>query len=226
MICLYTLQIPWPRGYADNLAAANSLSVLRFALTHSCPIHDYTLCRARSAECVQILVQFGGYQVNEQSTVLAVQAGLEILKYIHTLGCPLTIDTARRAVQLKKLDILKYLHEQDCPCDGTCLHEAEKWDSYECLVYMYEQGCAVPLWYRNYFLNPRYHTLPEWRRDTKCIHFLHSQFDFEQMCFKDRDASGFAMAEDPEEITPQLVDDVGFTAQAESVATCCSCVIQ
>eukprot|EP01032_Pedospumella_encystans_P018424 gene18424-20977_t len=175
VICLYTLQIPWPRGYADDLAAANSLAVLRFALTHGCPIHDYTLCRARSAECVQILVQCGGYQLNEQSTSRAAQAGLEVLKYVHAQGCPLTIHTACRAAQHNKFDVLKYLHDQDCPCDGTCLQEAE----------------------RNYFLNP-YNRNTE-RENSKCMSYLRSQFDFEQKCFKDRDAGGFALTE---EITP------------------------
>ncbi len=173
----------------------NVLPVLRFALTHGCTVHDLMLREARSVECVKILIDVGGYELNERSAEHAVQAGLEILKYVHAQGCPLTIFTALNAAQRNKVEVLKYLHEQNCPWNEYCFSEMLEHGSYECLVYMYEQGCPIPLFYNDYFLNPRAYVYSNKQWDSKCISYLRSQFDFTRKCFVGRNADGTAIVE-------------------------------
>lgn len=170
-----------------------------------------------------MLMDVGGYQLNEDSTADVVRAGLEVLKYVHAQGGPLTIHTTLKAAQCNQLDVLKYLPAQHCPWNGQCIHDAERQGSYECLVYMYEQGCDVPFFYKDYFLNPSAFNVSHSRCNSTCMKYLRSQFDYTQQRFVGRNEDGSVYVES---LTPVPVVDDAAMVELTLASSSCYCAIQ
>ncbi len=70
---------------------------------------------------------------------------LEIVKYLHGLGCTWKESTCASAANRGNLELLKYLHENGCPWDAlVCVFAADR-GHIHCLEYALEHGCKYML---------------------------------------------------------------------------------
>jgi len=95
-------------------------------------------------KCMQILYENGFNILTKNAFVRAVASqNVEIIKWLHNLGCPFDIFATREAVHQKSLIILKLLVEWGCAVgDDYCLPPAIRGDL-EMLQYLHDIGCPL-----------------------------------------------------------------------------------
>lgn len=159
-------------SYACQTAAQNGrLDCLKYALSQGCSVEQYAMQAAAANGHLHILQYCAELQLLERNASLCQTAAsnnqMEVLKFLHELGCPLSADhvetTARHgnvkcmeylfdqncpgfkhaamvAAQYNQLEILKLLHARGCRWDERDLRAAARHGHLQCLQYLMQQG--------------------------------------------------------------------------------------
>ncbi len=69
------------------------------------------------------------------------KANLQVIKYLHELGCKWSAKTSASVAEKGNFELLKYLHENGCPWDELTCAGAAVNGNLTCLQYAFDNGC-------------------------------------------------------------------------------------
>jgi hypothetical protein len=106
----------------------------------------YIAAENNNFEMLKVAVEIGFDVSDEAITATAIVNGnLEMLKYLHENGCPITRHTVKEAAAWGRLDCLKYLHKNGCDWDSAAPLLAAENGNLDCFKYLYENQCPIDL---------------------------------------------------------------------------------
>lgn len=83
--------------------------------------------------------------------VAAENGHLEILQWLHSIGCPWDSATCEGAAEFGHLECLKYALENDCAITERTFLLAAEVGNFPCLKYLYENGYSFNIHLTNYY---------------------------------------------------------------------------
>lgn len=135
-------------------AARNGqLACLQYTRQEGCSWDSKILSIAfeKDVECARYVVEVATPEEREQwvnvhtpgNAIYNSHGALEMLRFIHSVGCPWDENTTFVAVQENALDCLRYAHQNGCPVSDRAMTEAARWGRIACLEYLH-LNCGVP----------------------------------------------------------------------------------
>lgn len=119
--------------YSEEAALSGSLEILKHVYENSLILNsENIICTGTN------IVQ---YSHNNAVYYAAENGHLDIVKYLHEIGCPWNNHTYYCAVTGGNLEIIKYLHENDCPWSESTCSNAVYHGHMEILKYLHDNGC-------------------------------------------------------------------------------------
>lgn len=141
LVYLHSLGIPWV-DFGPWAAKNDALDCLKFALEHGCIFQVHPVLAFRSTQCLQLVHDSGFMWTVECANIVASSDKVELLKYVHELGCPWDVSTCVACIHSdRNIDCLIYAIKHGCPCDATALFRAGEKLNIVAMEYIYSSGC-------------------------------------------------------------------------------------
>jgi hypothetical protein len=84
--------------------------------------------------------------LRDACSLAALGRHLEVLKWLHSAGCPWGVHTCHAAAESGHLEVLKWLHNTGCPWDSSTCSAAARGGHLELLQWLHNQGCPWAEW--------------------------------------------------------------------------------
>jgi len=147
---LHNAGCPWDEWACAGAAEHGHFALLRWLISQGCPWDTYTYAGAAWQGRLDVLQWLMALPQACALTApyigqMAAQGGhLEVLKWLHSHGCPWDEATCSAAARGGQLDVLKWLRQHDCPWnEDTCAMAAHE-GHLEVLKWLREQTPPCP----------------------------------------------------------------------------------
>lgn len=145
----HTNNFPWTEQTTLE-ASKRSLECLQYAVKQECPYNlrrcAFESLRVKHLDCFKYLLELG-LEMTPEFTYKYINCGaqfeghsLEILKFLHELGCPFNSETIESTIEHQKIECFEFVLSIGCPVSSTHLCMAASKNNLQMLKILIEQG--------------------------------------------------------------------------------------